>query len=270
MSTKALWALIIAVVLPVVSYWIVDTYSKTSVPMPPRYYADTVVEKVVRGKKVIDTQWHRVQNIPFTNQLGKQVSFDDLQDKVLVVDFFFTRCPSICPAMTRNMKKLQELMRSKDPRRVIDTPLAHLVSISIDPERDSVSVLKRYADNYGVDHDRWWLLTGDKKAIYDFAIRELKLGVMDGNGVDTLFDHSPRMVLLDKQRVVRGYYNGLDTSQILKLSQDLIFLSLEKDRSKPSALFRQLADLWPIFLIVVLAVGLLFYSAYRNQIKINQ
>ena len=259
----------IVVVLPVVSYLLVEKYSRTNVPMPPHYFADSVIEKIERGKKISDTLWHKVKDITLTNQLGKRVSLDSIHGKVLVVDFFFTRCPSICPVMTKNMKKLQDLMRNKDPRRVIDTALAQLISISIDPERDSVPVLKHYADRNGVDHERWWMLTGEKQAIYDFAIRELKLGIMDGNGIDTLFDHSPRFVLLDKNRVVRGYYNGLDTSQVLKLSQDLVFLSLEKDRSKPSLIFRQLGELWPIYIIVVIAVALLAYSAHKNRITLN-
>lgn len=264
-----MWALLLVVVLPVVSYLLVDRYSKVSLPMPPRYYADTVIDAIEKGKTISDTIWHSVQNIALTNQLGNTVSLDSLNNKVLVIDFFFTHCPSICPVMTRNMRKLQDLMKSNDPRRVIDTPLAHLLSISIDPERDTVPVLKRYADHNGIDHDRWWLLTGNKQAIYDFAIRELKLGVMDGNGIDTLFDHSPKFVLLDKERVVRGYYNGLDTAQVWKLSQDLIFLSLEKDRKKPSGIFRQLMALWPIFIIVLLAVALLVYSAHKSRLSVK-
>ena len=137
--------------------------------------------------------------------------------------------------MARNMKRLQDMMHARDPRRIIDAPLAHFVSITIDPERDSAPVLKRFADKYGVDHERWWMLTGDKESIYRFAVQELKLGVIDGNGRDTLFEHSPKFVLLDKERVVRGYYNGLDTTDLLRLSRDVVFLSLEKDRKKPSA-----------------------------------
>jgi protein SCO1/2 len=247
-------ALMLVVLLPVVSYLLVKGFGEDAVQMPPRYFADSVSNKVVDGKMITDTFWHRVNDMPLVNQLGKKVSLDSIKNKVLVIDFFFTRCPSICPGMTKSMKKLQDMMHPNDPRKVIDTALAHLISISIDPVRDSPEVLKRYADKNGVDHDRWWMLTGDKQSIYDFAVRELKLGIIDGNGVDTLFDHSPKFVLLDKNRVVRGFYNGLDSAQVIKLSQDIVYLSLEKDRKKPSAIFQQLKQIWPIYVVVLIAV----------------
>ncbi len=257
--------MVLVVVLPVGSYLFVKQVSTNAVAMPPRYYADTVVEKVVNGKQLTDTQWHQVRNITLTNQLGQTVSLDSLKNKVLVIDFFFTHCPSICPGMTKNMKRLQDMMRSTDPRKIIDTPLVHFLSFSIDPERDSPAVIKRFADKYGVDPDHWWMLTGDKEAIYNFGIQELKLGIIDGNGQDTLFEHSPKLVLLDKDRVVRGYYNGLDTAQVLKLSQDVVFLSLEKDKKRPSAIFQQLKELWPVYLVVLLAVVMFIFLTTRKS-----
>jgi protein SCO1 len=268
-STKALSALGLVVLLPLISYLLVKGFGDNAVQMPPRYFSDTVVNKVVDGKMISDTQWHRVANITLTNQLGKTVSLDDIKNKVIVVDFFFTRCPSICPGMTQNMRRLQDMMTSTDPRKVVDSALAHLVSFSIDPKRDSAAVLKAYADKHGVDHNRWWMLTGDRDEIYNFGIREMKLGMIDGNGVDTLFEHSPKFVLLDKDRVVRGYYNGLDTAQVLKLSQDIVFLSLEKNRKKPSALFTQMKNLWPVFAVVILAVFVFVIMNIRDRKKFN-
>jgi protein SCO1/2 len=253
-SSKALLALGLVVLLPVLSYLLVKGFSDGAVQMPRHYYPDTVINKVVDGKIISDTLWHKVKNIRLTNQLGDTVSLSSIPNKVLVVDFFFTRCPSICPGMTKNMKRLQDMMKSSDPRKVIDTPLVQFLSLSIDPVHDSPTVLKQYADKNGIDHNTWWMLTGDKQAIYDFGVQEMKLGIIDGNGSDTLFDHSPKFVLLDKDRVVRGYYNGLDTAQVLKLSQDIVFLSLERDKTKPSVVFEQLKQLWPVFVVVILAV----------------
>ncbi|MBC7849802.1 MAG: SCO family protein [Chitinophagaceae bacterium] len=267
MSTKALMALAIVLILPVGSYLLVKQFGDNAVSMPKRFYADTVMQKVERGKIVTDTVWHQVRNIALTNQLGRKVSLHDIKNKVIVVDFFFTHCPSICPAMTKNMKRLQSMMTSTDPRKVIDTSIAHLLSITIDPKRDSVSVLKAYADKNGVNHDRWWFLTGDQQEIYNFGIQEMKLGIIDGNGIDTLFDHSPRFVLLDKDYTVRGYYNGLDSADVLKLSQDMVFLSLEKDRKKPSAVFSQMKSLWPLFLIIAIAVIFFLILGMRNSKK---
>lgn len=260
----------LVVLLPVISYLLVKGYSDDAVSMPRRYYADSTIDKIVDGKRITDTIWHQVADITLTNQLGEKVSLSDIHDKVLVVDFFFTRCPSICPGMTKSMRRLQDMMSSKDPKKIVDTAIAHLISISIDPERDSPEVLKKYADKYGVDHNRWWMLTGDKQTIYDFGIHEMKLGIIDGNGNDTLFDHSPRFVLLDKDRVVRGYYNGLDSNQVLKLSQDIVYLSLEKDRRKPSVVFEQLKGIWPIYLAVIAAIVVfsVLVLGKRKKIKV--
>ena len=108
MSKKAVLALCLAVLLPAVSYLVVKKLSQDAVSMPPRYFADSVINKVVDGKSTTDTVWHKVSDIRLTNQLGQQVSLDDLKDKIIIADFFFTRCPSICPALTRNMKGLQD------------------------------------------------------------------------------------------------------------------------------------------------------------------
>jgi protein SCO1/2 len=135
------------------------------------------------------------------------------------------------------MKELQNAMKMKDFRRKIDSSYVRFISFSVDPERDSSEVLKRYADKYGVNHDTWWMLTGPKKTIYDYAFNELKLGLQDGEGVDSNFIHSEKFVLIDKNRVVRGYYNGLDSASMSKLAEDLTLLMLEKDKKKKRKLF---------------------------------
>jgi protein SCO1 len=237
LSQKAWLALCIAVLLPVVGYLIADKFSKDAVHMPRRYYYDTVITTQKNGKEITDTLWHKVSNITLTNQLGQQVSLDDLAGKIIVIDYFFTHCPSICPTLTRNMKKLQSSMKLKDDRRRVDTSFVHFLSFTVDPERDSVAALRKYADRFGVNHDVWWMLTGPKKTIYDHCINELKLGIEDGEGVDTAFIHTDRFVLLDKNRVVRGYYKGLDSMSIAKLSEDIVFLLLEKDPKKKRKIF---------------------------------
>jgi protein SCO1/2 len=236
LSKKALLALCLAIVLPLVSYLIVKELSTGAIHMPPRYYADSVINKVVNGKSTTDTIWHQVSNITLTNQLGKNVSLDDLKGKIIVADFFFTRCPAICPTLTKNMKLLQQSSKVKDIRKRVDSSYVHFLSFSVDPERDSVPVIKRYADKYGVNHDGWWLLTGPKKDIYEFSIKELKLGLEDKDVTED-FVHTNRFVLLDKDRVVRGYYNGLDTTSLSHLAEDIVILLLEKDKKKKRKLF---------------------------------
>jgi len=237
LSSKALLAIVVAVLIPLASYLVVKKFTDDKSFLPRRYHYDTVITKVKDGIEVTDTVWHAVKNIQLENQLGKKVSLLDLEGKIMVVDFFFTHCGSICPKLTKNMKRLQETIKTQDKRKLVDTPYVHFLSLSVDPERDSAVVLKKYADKYSVNHDRWWMLTGDKKTIYDFGMNEVKLGVPDSNSVDTNFIHSEYFVLLDRDRVVRGYYNGLDTIALKRLAEDIVFLMLERDKKKKRKLF---------------------------------
>ena len=223
--------------IPLASYLVVKKFTDDTNFIPRRYHYDTVITKVKDGIEVSDTVWHSVKNIQLQNQLGKTVSLSDLNGKILVVDFFFTHCISICPKLTANMKRLQQAIKTRDPRKLVDTPFIQFVSLTVDPERDSPAVLKRYADKFQLNHDTWWMLTGDKKTIYDFGLNEVKLGVPDSSSVDTNFIHSEYFVLLDRDRVVRGYYNGLDTVALNKLSEDIVFLMLERDKKKKRSFF---------------------------------
>lgn len=239
MNKSAILGICIALLLPLVCYWVIKYYSADAVHMPRRYYADTVLTKVVGGKEETDTVWHKLADFKLTNQLGNTVSMSSVPGKVIVADFFFTHCPSICPILTHNMKKLQSSLKLKDDTRLADTTFVQFFSFSVDPVRDSAVQLKKYADKYGVNHDVWWMLTGPKKTIYDFAINEVKLAVVDGEGVDSNFIHTEKMVLIDKDRVVRGYYNGLDSLAMRDLASDIVKLMLEKDKKKKRNLFRK-------------------------------
>jgi protein SCO1/2 len=247
MNKKAFLALMLALVMPFAGYFIVKYYSEDSVHMPRRYFEpDSVVVKEVNGKTVTDTIWHKVKNIAFTNQLGKNVALYDLKGKIIVINFFFSRCPSICPGLTKSMKRLQDSFRKNDS-------IVQFISISVDPEHDSVPKLRKYADRYNVNHDSWWFVTGNKKDIYDFALNELKAGLADTQ-VDSAFIHTENFFLLDSNFVVRGWYNGFDTIKQAMLVQDIPLLMLEKDRKKPSV-FR---DFIPILPIIFIAIGLVF------------
>jgi protein SCO1/2 len=126
--------------------------------------------------------------------------------------------------MARAMKKLQSSFKKNDT-------IVQFLSISIDPEHDSVTQLKKFADKFNVDPGSWWLATGNKKETYDFAFNELKASVADSD-IDTAFIHTPNYFLLDKERIVRGWYNGLDSVMQAKLVRDIPLLMLEKDRKK--------------------------------------
>lgn len=225
MNKKAILGLLLAIVLPLTGYYIVKYYGDQAVHLPGRFFYDSVAVIEKNGRTATDTSWHSVSNMTFINQLGKAVTLDSLKGKILVVDFFFSRCPSICPAMSKSMKRLQNSFIKKNEG------IVQFISISIDPEHDSVPRLREFSDRYTANHDSWWFVTGDKKAIYDFALNELKANIADTN-VDTAFIHTENFFLLDRDRVVRGWYNAFDTLKQAKLVRDIPLLMLEKKKKR--------------------------------------
>jgi protein SCO1/2 len=229
MNKNAVLGLLIALLLPLTGYFIIKGMTTRTVQVPRHYIPDSVINRTVDGKAVTDTIWHQIPDFSLTNQLGKQVSWSDIGNKIVVADFFFTKCPTICPALTMNMKRLQDGITSGKRVGNQRADFVHYLSFSVDPERDSVSRIKAWADRFGINPEQWWLLTGNKKQIYDLSINHMKLAAIDGEGVDTGFIHTDFMVLIDKRRNIRGYYHGLDSADLHRLSRDIIFLSLEKD-----------------------------------------
>ena len=265
MNRKAMYSLMLAALVPLLCYFIIKRYSESALVMPRHYLEDSLVSRTEKGKKVFDTVWHELPAFSLLNQMGDTVSWDGLKGKVVVADFFFTHCPTICPALTNNMHTLQQSINNA--QRVGDkTPdFLHFLSFSIDPERDSVPRLKQWADRFQVNPEQWWLLTGDKKEIYDFAINDMKIGVVDGEGVDTSFIHTDHFVLIDTNRHVRGYYHGLDSASLRQLSNDIIFLTMEKDPKRKSLFAGKLQLIAVVFLLAILAVGFLLFFMRKKE-----
>jgi protein SCO1/2 len=165
-------------------------------------------------------EFHRIPSFKLINQNGDTISELNLQNKVFIADFFFTTCPGICPKMTDNMGLLQEeFIEQKD---------LILLSYSVTPETDSVSVLKEYAINKGVQSGKWHLLTGSRKTIYNLGRNayfiEEDLGVKK---VEDDFLHTENFVLIDRNKHIRGIYNGLNKSSVEQLMADVRTLLLE-------------------------------------------
>jgi protein SCO1/2 len=232
MKKTTLLALLMVTLLPIASYLYVSSLSKDAIKMPRRYFYDTVMVKMEKGKKVNDTVWHKVRPFKLKNQFGKEVGLEDWGGKIIIADFFFTSCPSICPKLTRNMKKLQTAFKKTDS-------LVRFVSFTVDPVRDSVQALKAYGDKYGIDHDTWFMLTGDRNELYDIALNEFKASIASNGNIDTGFIHTDRFFLLDRDRVVRGWYSGLDSVNLDKLIKDVVLLNMERDKKKKRNLFRK-------------------------------
>lgn len=231
---RTIIAICITILLPIGSYFIVKNYSADAVIMPKHYFFDTVKQVTINGKTSDDTIWHQIKPVLLSNQFGNKVTINDSdwKDKIIIADFFFTSCPSICPTLTRNMKKLQESFNKTDS-------IVRFVSFTVDPVRDSVSRLKAYGDKYNINHDTWWMLTGDKTAIYDLALHEFKANIAQAQDMDTAFIHTDKFFLLDKNRVVRGWYSGLDSAHLDKLMGDVVLLMMERDKKVKRNLFRK-------------------------------
>jgi protein SCO1/2 len=264
-NTKALYGVLLALLLPLVSYFIVRNKSEKAVTMPRHYLADSIVSVTKNGKREMDTVWHQVSNFSLKDQMGKSVTLDSLKGKIVIANFFFTHCPTICPGLTRNMKRLSESIFNG--RRVGDktNKKVHFLSFTIDPERDSVERLKYWADKYQINPEQWWLLTGGKKIIYDLIINEMKVPAEDGKGIDTNFMHTDHFVLMDSSHYVRGYYHGLDSSSLAKLSEDLVLLTLEKGRKEKSFLDGKLELIAVVILMAILGVGLLLFFIRKKS-----
>ncbi len=265
MNKTALYAILLALLLPLAAYFVVKKQSEKAIAMPRHYFPDSVVTRVKKNKKIVDTVWHSVGDFSFKNQDGHTVTWDHLKGKIVIASFFFTRCPTICPTMTRNMKRIATSLHNGQKTGDKTNKKVHFISFSVDPERDSVPQLKKWADRFQINPEQWWLLTGDKKAIYDFSLQEIKLGLVDGEGADSNFIHSEKFVLIDSNRHIRGYYNGLDSVSLAKLSGDLVLLSMEKDPNKKSFFSGKLQLLAVVFLLSIFGIGLFFYIIRKKS-----
>jgi len=271
MNKKAFYGLLIAIMIPLAGYFFVKFFSDRNSLMPRHYLPDSVIAVTKNGKEFSDTVWHQLADFHLTNQLGNKVSWNDMKGKIVVSDFFFTHCPSICPNMTRSMKLLQDVVKSPAKVGDRDPEFVKFLSFSIDPERDSVEALKKWNDRFQINPEEWWLLTGDKKTIYDMSLKEMKMGLVDGGQVDTNFYHSDMFVLIDTNRYVRGYYHvlkedrSIDTATLTRLAEDIIFLSLEKDPKRKSLLAGKLELIAIVF--VIAAIILVVFFTYMKRDK---
>ncbi|MEX0313091.1 MAG: SCO family protein [Allomuricauda sp.] len=160
---------------------------------------------------------HLVSDFSLVNQNGKVVTQLDYKDKIYVADFFFTRCPSICPIMANNMGKLQESFLDDDD--------VMLLSISVTPEMDNVPILKEYAERNGAMDYKWNITTGDKQHIYNLARKSYFAAVDESDGGLQDFIHTPNFVLVDKKKQIRGVYDGTQDEDIQQLIADIKKLS---------------------------------------------
>ena len=286
MNKTALYALVLAILLPLTSYFIIKQLSKEAIHIPQPIYEDTTISKVVNGKIEKETIWQKIPDFTLTNQDGKQVSLHDMVridpetgdtvPKVIVANFFFTHCATICPGMTMNIKKLQESIKKSTKVGDRTADFVQFISFSVDPDRDSVPQLKKWADRFQINPENWWLLTGYKRTIYDLSLKHMNLSVQDPQGVDTGFFHTDIIVLIDRDRVVRmprdeygnpRAYRATEEKDLVKLSEDIILLMLEKDKNRKSFFEGKLELIGVVFLLALVGLGIFLIVLRKTRNK---
>ena len=165
------------------------------------------------GRIVEDTIYNRIPPFQLIDQNGKTVDQSVVKNKIYVADFFFTRCITICPKIASQLTRVQDIFRN--------SPDLKFLSYTVDPEHDRPAQLRTYAQKYEAIPGKWYFLTGSKDAIYELAMHGYYLptvdaGVKEGKPDET-FIHSEKLVLVDKDGIVRGFYDGTDKEDVDRL-----------------------------------------------------
>jgi len=178
-----------------------------------------VVTKTVNGQEVQDTVYHTIADFSFVNQDSATVTHETFAGKIYVADFFFTTCPSICPIMKTQMLRVYQ--------RFEGNPNVMFLSHTVDPEIDTVPVLRNEANGMGISSDRWHLVTGDRRKIYDHGQSSYMVTSMEDKTAPGGVLHSGKFILVDKERRIRGTYNGTETESVDDLIRDMKILLAE-------------------------------------------
>ena len=202
---------ILSIIIMVLFYKALQPKKTLTIYQPSMVNAELVDSTLQHVKK-----YHTIADFSLTNQNGKTITQSVYKGKIYIADFFFTTCPTICPIMTKNMAGIQE--------QIIDDDDVLLLSHSVTPVIDSVAQLKKYALEKGVNDAKWNLVTGDKKQIYQLARKSYLAVKNDGDGGPFDMIHTENFILVDKERRIRGFYDGTKIEDIEKLMEDLDIL----------------------------------------------
>jgi protein SCO1/2 len=163
-----------------------------------------------------DTIYHTIPEFSFVNQNNTIINSSSFKGKIYVADFFFTTCPSICPIMTKQLTRVQKEFSN-------DTTLK-IISFTVDPDNDKSEVLKTYADKYAANPEQWTFCTGEKQKIYRLGQKGFLLVAPEYRNDTIDFLHSDKLVLIDQQSRIRGFYSGTDSSEVDQLINDIKIL----------------------------------------------
>ena len=208
--------LVLSVIIIYLFYNALQPVKLLPVYSPVMVNSELVAEEIQHVRK-----YHTIADFSLTNQNGETITQEDYKGKIYIADFFFTTCPTICPIMTKNMADLQKAL-GKDSDVM-------LLSHSVTPEIDSVAQLKKYTIEKGVDDRNWNLVTGDKKQIYELARKSYLAVKTDGDGGPFDMIHTENFILVDKDKRIRGFYDGTKKEDMDKIMADIEILKNSYD-----------------------------------------
>lgn len=208
---KLIPAFIVIVIGITITYFIITK------PKPLKTYNPADVNPKLVHESVQDVQkLHRVGSFSLTDQNGKNITEKDFKDKIYITDFFFVTCPTICPKMATQMQRVY--LEFKDNDNIL------FLSHTVMPEKDSVPILKEYANKLEVNGNKWKFVTGDKKQIYNLARKTYFAAISEGDGGPDDFVHTENFVLVDKEKRLRGFYDGTSEKDADRLIKDIYTL----------------------------------------------
>ena len=182
----------------------------------PIFGRKKIIEKKVNGLVTSDTIDHMVSDFKLINQDGDSISNKSFQNSIYIADFFFTTCPTICPIMKSNLLKIHD--------HFINNENIKFLSHTINPEYDNVERLNEYSKNLGVSSKKWHFVTGDINYIHEIAKKSYMVTAMEDSKEPGGFLHSGTFLLVDRERRIRGVYDGTDEAEISKIKNDIEIL----------------------------------------------
>ncbi|MCP2041995.1 SCO family protein [Pontibacter sp. HSC-36F09] len=222
MSNSKALILGILLLVPLLIFIFIGSFGEHHYTLRKYFPQVTATGDVVRDAQG-DTLFNQVPVFEFTSQQGQTISQNELDGKIYVADFFFATCPDICKEMSSQMVRVQEAFQDEEQVK--------LVSFSVNPEHDTPEVLREYGERYNADPAKWYFLTGDRDKIYNLAQKGFYLPVMKVEGQQD-FIHSEKFMLVDKDRYVRGIYDGTDKEDVDRLILEIKVLLDEYSKSK--------------------------------------
>ena len=212
-------ALGIVLVMPVFFLLVFQPLGKIPRPRAPhKQYSTGVIERVnEKGEKVFDSTYRVIPNYKFQTQSGDSLELDSLHGNIYVADFFFATCPGICPKLSNSLERVQQAFVREGNFKI--------VSFSVDPAKDSVPALRKYAAYHNAIPGKWYFLRGSKEDIFGLASKGFSLTAKDDeDGGPEAFIHSEKLVLVDQSGNIRGYYSGVDSNRVNQLLGDIVLL----------------------------------------------